>query len=55
MKESKRAIAEYFNWKCPYNGISCTVWNCETCEVEMNEINWMDEQDEEESKCTRKK
>ena len=54
MSPAQRYIAERFNYKCPYNGEVCHSWNCSVCGVEIDYINWLEEE-EAENERTRSK
>lgn len=34
---------DFFNGKCPYTGKKCEDWNCNECEVEKAEREWVEE------------
>lgn len=42
--------AEFFDGKCPYTGKPCYEWECDTCEVEMQEKESMKAVDDAEYK-----
>ena len=40
---------EYFNSICPYTNKHCDLWNCEVCEVEKQEREWLNSIEEAEN------
>lgn len=42
--------AEFFDGKCPYTGKPCYEWECNICEVEMQEKESMKDVDDEDYK-----
>lgn len=39
-----------YDGKCPYTNEPCSSWDCENCEFEAEEREWMEALDEEEGK-----
>ena len=48
MKEWQKIEAEFFDWDCPYTGKHCEDWECDSCDVEMEERKAYEDFDESE-------
>lgn len=46
MNEAEKYWASFFRDICPYTGKKCEVWNCNECEVEKAEREWMEKEEE---------
>ena len=48
MTKSDTSMRDLFGGYCPYTNEPCDSWDCENCEVEAEERDWMEELDREE-------
>lgn len=40
--------SQLYDGKCPYTNDPCDNWDCENCEIEREEVEWLEELDQEE-------